>query len=58
MGKATVKISIGKKTYKAKTNAKGTFAIKLKSKLKKKTSIKMTVSKSGYKTTSKIFKVK
>lgn len=58
MGKATVKISIGKKTYKAKTNAKGTFTIKLKSKLKKKTSIKMTVSKSGYKTTSKIFKVK
>lgn len=58
IGKATVKISVGKKTYKAKSNGKGTFTIKLKSKLKKKASIKMTVSKSGYKTKSKTFKVK
>lgn len=58
IGKATVKISVGKKTYKAKSNGKGTFTIKLKTKLKKKASIKMTVSKSGYKTKSKTFKVK
>lgn len=58
IGKATVKISVGKKTYKAKSNGKGTFTINLKSKLKKKASIKMTVSKSGYKTRSKTFKVK
>lgn len=58
IGKAAIKISIGKKTYKAKSNGKGAFTIKLKSKLKKKTSIKVTVSKSGYITKSKSFKVK
>lgn len=58
IGKATVKISIGKKTYKAKSNGKGNFTLKLKSKLKKKVSIKVTVSKSGYQTKSKTFKVK
>lgn len=58
IAKATVKISIGKKTYKVKSNSKGKFTVKLKAKLKKKDSIKMTVSKSGYTSKSKTFKIK
>ena len=58
--KATIKIRIGKKTYKSKSNAKGKFTIKLKGKmkLKKGQKVKVIVSKKGYKTKSKIFKVK
>lgn len=58
--KATVKIRIGKKTYKSKSNAKGKFTDKLKgkAKLKKGQKIKVTVAKKGYNTKSKIIKVK
>jgi len=58
--KATIKIKIGKKTYKVKSNAKGKFTVKLKgkAKLKKGQKVKVIVSKKGYKTKSKIFKVK
>lgn len=58
--KATVKIRIGKKTYKSKSNAKGKFTVKLKgkAKLKKGQKIKVTVAKKGYNTKSKIIKVK
>lgn len=56
--KATVKVKIGKKTYKVKSDSKGKYKIKLKSKLKKGTKIKITVSKKGYKTKSKSLKVK
>lgn len=58
VGNATVKVTIGKKTYKAKSDSKGNFTVKLKSKLKKKASVKVTVSKSGYKSKAKTFKVK
>lgn len=58
VGNATVKVTIGKKTYKTKSDSKGNFSIKLKSKLKKKASVKVTVSKSGYKSKAKTFKVK
>lgn len=58
--RATVKIKIGKRTYKVKANSKGKFTVKLKSKakLKKGQKIKVTVSKKGYKTKNKVFKVK
>lgn len=58
--KAAIKIRIGKKTYKSKSNAKGKFTIKLKgkAKLKKGQKIKITVSKKGYKTRIKTVKVK
>ena len=58
--KATIKIRIGKKTYKVKSNAKGKFTIKLKgkTKLKKGQKIKVTVAKKGYKTRIKTVKVK
>lgn len=56
--KATVKVKIGKKTYKVKSDSKGKYKIKLKSKLKKGTKITITVSKKGYKTKSKSLKVK
>lgn len=55
-GKVTVKVS--GKTYKVTANASGKFTVKLKKALKKKNKIKVTVSKSGYKTKSKTFKVK
>ncbi len=55
-GKVTVKVS--GKTYKATANSSGKFTVKLKKILKKKNKIKVTVSKSGYKTKSKTFKVK
>ena len=55
--KASVKIKIGKKSYKGKTNKKGTAVIKT-AKLKKGTKVKVTISKSGYKTKSKTIKVK
>lgn len=58
--KATVKVKIGKKTYKVKSNVKGKFTIKLKgkAKLKKGQKIKVTISKTGYKTKHKTYKVK
>lgn len=55
-GKVTVKV--GGKKYKVTANAKGKFTVKLKKVLKKKIKITVTVSKSGYKTKSKSFKVK
>ena len=55
-GKVTVKVS--GKTYKVTANSSGKFTVKLKKVLKKKNKIKVTVSKSGYKTKSKTFKVK
>ena len=55
-GKITVKVS--GRTYKVTANASGKFTVKLKKALKKKNKIKVTVSKSGYKTRSKTFKVK
>lgn len=55
-GKVTVKVS--GKTYKATANSSGKFTVKLKKVLKKNNKIKVTVSKSGYKTKSKTFKVK
>ncbi|MCM1234296.1 MAG: hypothetical protein NC489_29685 [Ruminococcus flavefaciens] len=58
--KATVKVKIGKTTYKVKSNAKGKFTIKLKGKtgLKKGQKIKITILKIGYKTKHKTYKVK
>lgn len=58
--KAIVKVKIGKKTYKVKSNAKGKFVIELKgkTKLKKGQKIKITISKTGYKTKHKTYKVK
>ncbi len=55
-GKVTVKVS--GKTYKVTANSSGKFTVKLKKVLKKKNKIKVTVSKTGYKTKSKTFKVK
>lgn len=54
---ASVKIKIGKKTYKGKTNKKGTAVIKT-AKLKKGTTVKVTVSKSGYQSKTKKVKIK
>lgn len=55
--KATVKIKVGKKKYKkAKVSGKN-FTLKT-SKLKKKTKVTIKVTKSGYKTLTKTYKVK
>lgn len=58
--KATVKVRIGKRIYKVKSNAKGKFTVKLKgkAKLKKGQKIKITVSKKGYEVKIKIFEIK
>lgn len=58
--KAVIKIGIGKKTYKVKSNVKGIFTVKLKgkAKLEKGQKIKITVSKKGYKSRTKTIKVK
>ena len=55
---ATVKITVNKKTYIVKSNAKGNFTVKLKKKLKSKQKIKISVSKANYKNKKKTFKVK
>lgn len=59
ISKANVKVTVNGKAYKTvKSNAKGNFAVKTK-KLKAGQKIKVTVSKSGYKTrTSRTIKVK
>lgn len=59
ISKANVKVTVNGKAYKTvKSNAKGNFAVKTK-KLKAGQKIKVTVSKSGYKTrTSGTIKVK
>ena len=57
IAKASVKVTVGKKTYKGKTNAKGAVTLKT-SKLKKGTKVKVTVTKSGYKNRTKTVKVK
>lgn len=55
---ATVKVKVGSKKYvKAKVKGK-TFTLKLSYKLKKKTKVTIKVSKKGYKTISKNYKVK
>lgn len=55
---ANIKIKISKQTYTAKSNKSGNFTIKLKKRLKANDKIKIYVSKSGYKTCTKTYKVK
>lgn len=57
ISKATVKVKVGNKIYTGSSNAKGTFAIKTK-KLVTGQEIKVTVSKSGYKTRTSTIIVK
>lgn len=58
IGKASVKVTINKKTYKVKSNKNGSFTVKLKKKLKQKDKIKVTISLKGYKSKTAEFKVK
>ncbi len=55
---AKVTVKIGKYKYVVKANKKGKFVIRLKKKLKIKNKIRVTVSKKGYITRRKTFKVK
>ena len=55
---ATVKVKVGSKTYTVKAGKNGVFSVSLKKKLKKGNKIVVTVTKSGYKTLKKTFKVK
>lgn len=55
---ATVKVKVGSKTYTVKAGKNGVFNVSLKKKLKKGNKIVVTVTKSGYKTLKKTFKVK
>ena len=55
---ATVKVKVGSKTYTVKAGKNGVFGVSLKKKLKKGNKIVVTVTKSGYKTLKKTFKVK
>lgn len=55
---AKVSLKAGKKTYKVKSTKKGKFTVKVKKKLKKRSKITVTVSKKGYRTLKKIFRVK
>ena len=54
---ATVKVKVGSKTYKAKVSGKK-FTATLKAKLKKNAKVIITVTKSGFKTFKKTYKVK
>lgn len=54
---ASIKVKVGKKTYKGTANAKGKFTVKTK-KIKKGTKVKVTASLDGYKTKSKTVKAK
>lgn len=56
--KAKVTVRVKKKKYKARADKKGKFTVKLKKKLKGGTKIRVTVSRSGYRTRTKSFKVK
>lgn len=56
--KATVKVKVGKKKYKKARVSGKKFSLKLSNKLKKGTKIKIQVSKKGYKTITKTYKVK
>lgn len=58
IGKASVKVTINKKTYKVKSNKNGSFTVKLKKKFKQKDKIKVTVSLKGYKSKTAVFKVR
>lgn len=58
LAKASVSVKIGGKTYKTTASKSGAFTINLKSKLKKKDTIKVTVTKSGYTKKVMSFKVK
>lgn len=58
LAKASVSVKIGAKTYKTTASKSGAFTINLKSKLKKKDTIKVTVTKSGYAKKVMSFKVK
>lgn len=55
---AKVTVKIDKRKYVVKANKKGKFVIKLKKKLKRKNKIQVIVSKKGYITRRKTFKVK
>lgn len=55
---AKLVVKIGKKKYTVKANKKGKFTIKLKKKLKRKTRIRIRVTKKGYQAKTKVFKVK
>ncbi len=57
--KSTVTVKIGKRKYTKKATAKGKFSIRLKTKLKKKTRIKIYATKKGYKKSRTVtYKVK
>lgn len=56
--KANVTVKAAGRTYKTKSNASGKFSVKLKTKLKKSDTIKITVKKSGYNSKTKSFVVK
>lgn len=58
LAKASVSVKIGAKTYKTTASKSGAFTINLKSKLKKKDTIKVTVTKAGYTKKVMSFKVK
>jgi hypothetical protein len=55
--KAKVTVKVGKKSYKAKVSGKK-FSVKVKKGLKKGTSVKITIKKSGYLTLTKTVKAK
>lgn len=54
---ASIKVKVGKKTYKGIANTKGKFTVKTK-KIKKDIKVKVTASLAGYKTKSKTVKTK
>lgn len=56
--KASIILKVGSKKYTAKTNTKGKFTIKLKTKLKKGNKLKVYVVKNGTQSISKVYKVK
>ncbi|MCM1244529.1 MAG: DUF4430 domain-containing protein [Roseburia sp.] len=55
---AKVKIQVGKTNNTVKADSKGRFTLRLKKKLKRGMKIKITVSKAGYRTKTKKYKVK
>jgi hypothetical protein len=58
IGEANVKVSVNGKSYNVKSKKTGSFTVKLKKKLTSKTKIKVTVSKTDYKSKTKNFRVK
>ena len=51
-------IWVGRRKYTVKSNGRGKFVVSVKKKLVRKQKIKITVSKTGYKKKSKVFRVK